>query len=136
MKHFTVLILTALVAAFVTAKAAQAAELVYFNSTACSVCEQWDEEVGVLYHKTNEAQRFPLRPQDIHDDKPADLAFVKGIAFTPTFVMVEDGKEVGRIVGYISDYFFWEQVASLIKKADTLKIAHVSACSKALRVTC
>lgn len=128
--------MTIFVAAFVAAKATQAAELVYFNSTACSVCEQWDEEVGVLYHKTDEAQRLPLRPQDIHDDKPADLAFVKGVAFTPTFVMIEDGKEVGRIVGYISDYFFWEQVAGLIKKADTLKNTHASACSKSLRLTC
>lgn len=136
MQRFTVLILTFFVSAFVAVQAAQAAELVYFNSTACSVCEQWDEEVGVLYHKTDEAQRLPLRPQDIHDDKPADLAFVKGVAFTPTFVMIEDGKEVGRIVGYISDYFFWQQVAGLIKKSDSLKNSHVSGCSKALRVTC
>lgn len=136
MQRFTVLVLTIFVTAFVAVQAAQAAELVYFNSTACSVCEQWDEEVGVLYHKTDEAQRLPLRSHDIHDDKPADLAFVKGVAFTPTFVMVEDGKEVGRIVGYISDYFFWQQVAGLIKKSDSLKSANASGCSKALQVTC
>lgn len=109
---------------------ARAAELVYFNSPACGVCERWDEEVGAIYPKTDEARRMPLRSHNIHDDKPADLAFVTGVAFTPTFVMVEDGREVGRIVGYISDYFFWEQVAGLIKKSDAAKNPLATACSQ------
>ena len=123
MTRFTVLIWTLFISTFVAATAGHAAELVYFKSAACTTCERWDEEVGSLYDKTDEAQRLALRPHDIHDDKPKDLAFIKGIAFTPTFVMVENGKEVGRIVGYISDYFFWGQVEALIKKADTLKVA-------------
>ena len=127
MKRFAFLILTVCVAA---APSARAAELVYFNSPACAVCERWDQEVGVIYDKTDEARRLPLRPLSIHDKKPADLAHIKGVAFTPTFVVVEEGREVGRIVGYISDYFFWEQVAGLIKKADTLKNATATACSE------
>jgi len=114
----------------VAGKAAQAADLVYFNSSACSVCERWDEEVGVLYGKTDEAKRLALRPQSIHDEKPTDLSFLKGVAFTPTFVVVEDGREVGRIVGYISDYFFWGQLEGLIKKADAEKNTQRTACSE------
>ena len=29
------------------------------------------------------------------------------IRYTPTFVLAEDGKEVGRIEGYPGDEFFW-----------------------------
>jgi protein-disulfide isomerase len=106
---------------FTVAAQAQAGELVYFNSPTCGVCERWNEEIGVIYDKTDEAKRLPLRPINIHDDKPIDLSFIKGVTYTPTFVMVEDGREVGRIVGYIADYFFWEQVSNLIKKADDQK---------------
>lgn len=115
---------------FADGTGARAAELVYFNSPACGVCERWDEEVGAIYDKTDESQHLALRPHSIHDDKPADLSFIKGVAFTPTFVVINEGREVGRIVGYISDYFFWEQVAGLIKKANIEKKSPATACSQ------
>lgn len=94
----------------------QAAELVYFGSSACSVCEMWDEEVGRIYPKTAESKIIPLRYHDVHDERPDDLSFIRGVIYTPTFVAVEDGREVGRIVGYMGDFFFWEQLDGLIKK--------------------
>jgi len=123
----------AVLAAAVPAQEASAAELVYFRSDACGVCERWDQEVGGVYGKTDEAQRLPLRRQDIHADMPRDIAFIKGVAFTPTFVAVEDGREIGRIVGYVTDYFFWEQVAGLIKKADASGPRPVAACPGAAK---
>jgi len=128
MKRFAFLILT--VCAIVAASSAHAAELVYFNSPACGVCERWDQEIGVIYNKTDESRRLPLRSLNIQDNKPTDLTHIKGVTFTPTFVMVDEGREVGRIVGYINDYFFWEQVAGLIKKADALKNSNATACSE------
>lgn len=104
---------------------AVAAELIYFHSESCSVCEQWDEDVGQLYDKTIEAKRLGLRRLSVHDDPPADLSFIKGVIYTPTFVVVEDGREVGRMVGYITDYFFWERVGKLINRLDAGK---ASAC--------
>lgn len=103
-----------------------AAELVYFGSSACSVCETWDEEVGEIYPKTEEAKVLPLRHQDVHDDRPADLTFIKGVVYTPTFVAVENGKEVGRIIGYMGDFFFWEQVGSLLTKLNSASSQRVS----------
>lgn len=106
-----------------------AAELVYFGSSACSVCETWDEEVGEIYAKTEESKVLPLRPHDVHDDKPDDIRFIRGVIYTPTFVAIEDGREVGRIVGYMGDFFFWEQVGGLIKKLDAAKAPQrLSAC--------
>lgn len=130
MQRLAFVILTFVVSTLTVGTGARAAELVYFHSEACSVCERWDEEVGAIYNKTDEAQRLALRTHSVHDDKPADLSFIKGVIFTPTFVVVEDGQEVGRIVGYISDYFFWEQVDGLIKKVDARKTVRISACSE------
>lgn len=108
---------------------ARAAELVFFMSEACGICERWNDEIGGIYPKTDEAKILPLRVQSVHDDMPADLVFVKGVVFTPTFVVVDDGKEVGRIVGYISDYFFWEQIGGLIKQAEAHHAANATACA-------
>jgi predicted nuclease with RNAse H fold len=109
---------------------AAAAELVYFGSTACSVCERWEEEVGEIYPKTAESRVLPLRYQDIHDARPNEIKFVRGIIYTPTFVAIEDGKEVGRIVGYMGDFFFWEQVDQLVQKLTVEKNANLSACAQ------
>ena len=100
---------------------ARAAELVFFMSEACGICERWQSEIGGVYPKTEEAKVLPLRVQSVHDDLPEDLSFVKGVAFTPTFVVVEDGQEIGRMVGYISDYFFWEQIGGLVKQVEARK---------------
>jgi hypothetical protein len=37
--------------------------------------------------------------------------------FTPTFVLVEDGTEAGRIEGYPGEDFFWPLLAKLIAQA-------------------
>ena len=127
---FAVLLPAFLLVAVLPAGSAGAAELVYFGSSSCPVCETWDREVGEIYPKTAEAKTLPLRQHDLHDDKPADLAFIKGVIYTPTFVAVEDGREIGRIVGYMGDFFFWEQLDGLIKKLPPLPAQNSTACSE------
>lgn len=91
-----------------------AAELVMFESTICEWCEKWDEEISGVYPKTSEGKRAPLRRVDIHDARPDDLEDVRGIAFTPTFVLWDDGKEIGRIVGYPGEDFFWGLLGEMV----------------------
>jgi len=107
-----------------------AAELVYFGSSSCPVCETWDREVGEIYAKTEESKALPLRHHDVHDDKPADLAFIKGVVFTPTFVAVENGREIGRIVGYMGDFFFWEQMDGLVQKLKPVSSKNAATCPR------
>jgi len=96
---------------------AQAAELVMFESEACEWCEVWDEEIGVAYAKTTEASIVPLRRVDIDDDLPSDLQHLEGLIYTPTFVVVDKGKEFGRIVGYPGEDFFWQLLNEILVKA-------------------
>ena len=39
------------------------------------------------------------------------------IRYTPTFVLAEDGQEVGRIEGYPGDEFFWVRLENLLTQA-------------------
>lgn len=78
-----------------------------FESAGCSWCERWNREVGAIYDRTEEARVAPLRRVDLNGPRPDDLADIRGIVYTPTFVLVENGREVGRILGYPGEAHFW-----------------------------
>ena len=93
-----------------------AAELVMFESDDCAWCERWHREIGAIYGKTEEARLAPLRRVDIHDRVPEDLSRLKVARYTPTFVLIQDGEEVGRILGYPGEDFFWGLLAEELSK--------------------
>lgn len=74
---------------------AQAAELVMFEAQGCSWCEVWDAEIGAVYHKTEEGRAAPLRRVDIDEPRPPGLEALRGVVYTPTFVLLDAGREVG-----------------------------------------
>jgi thioredoxin-related protein len=97
------------------ASAAAAAELVLFEVPGCPFCEAWQRDVGRIYVLSAEARLLPLRRVNI-DARPADLAGIADIRFTPTFVVIAGGREVGRIVGYHGEYQFWGLLGELVEK--------------------
>lgn len=99
----------------IPAKLAQAAELVMVDQAGCSWCERWDAEIGVIYGETPEGRIAPLRRVDIHEALPPDLAFIDGLVFTPTFVLIDKDREIGRINGYAGQDFFWGQLHQLLE---------------------
>lgn len=99
-------------------RAAPAAELVMFESSLCEWCELWEEEVGVVYGITPEARMAPLRRVSVHDETPADLGTVRTVIYTPTFVLMDKGREIGRITGYPGEAPFWGLLEGLIGKLE------------------
>lgn len=96
---------------------ADAADLVVFGSARCPYCLAWEREIGRGYAKTREAQQAPLRRLDIEARRPGDLARLKEVQVTPTFVLVDDnGREAGRIVGYSGSQLFWPQLNRLLAR--------------------
>ncbi len=104
------------VALFGTPAPAIAAELVMFGSPHCLWCEAWESEVGAIYPKTVEGRRAPLRRVDIDQPRPSELAEIDRVVFTPTFVLLVEGREVGRILGYPGEAHFWGLLGSLLRK--------------------
>ncbi|MEX3008121.1 transcriptional regulator [Hoeflea sp. TYP-13] len=95
---------------------AWSAELLMLEQDGCVWCERWDEEIGDIYPKTDESKLAPLRRVDIDEKWPDDLQFVAREAFTPTFVLINDGEEIGRMRGYAGDEFFWVLLAEMLEK--------------------
>lgn len=83
----------------------------------CAWCAQWHEEIGHIYPKTIEGKTAPLVKFDIHDGAPDGIAIDKRVSFTPTFILVENGQEVGRIEGYPGEDFFWGLLSIIFKEA-------------------
>lgn len=83
-------------------------ELVMVTSDHCPFCKAWERDVGFIYSNTPYAQKARLRRVDIAD-VASTLPELPTIVFgTPTFLILENNMEVGRIEGYqSSDLFFW-----------------------------
>ena len=97
---------------------ARAAELVMFEQQACEWCEAWHAEIGPIYPKTAEGKRARLRRVDIFDPLPDDLRHIPPGRFTPTFVLVDNDREIGRIRGYPGEDFFWGLLAEMFGRLD------------------
>ena len=62
---------------------------------------------------------------------PADLAFIRRERFTPVFVLIDKGREIGRIRGYPGDTFFWGLLANLIERLERGEAAPARTCRPA-----
>ncbi len=98
------------------APAAEAAELVMVEQQGCTYCEQWDAEIGPIYPKTAEGALAPLRRIDIYDRALDELELARAVNFTPTFLLVENGRELARIEGYPGEDFFWGLLGMILQK--------------------
>ena len=97
------------------AVAPAATELVMVEEDGCIWCAKWKADIGPVYPKTAEGKLAPLRMLDIKAPIPDDLTFDGKFRFTPTFVLVDDGQEIGRIEGYPGEDFFWGLLGRLIE---------------------
>ncbi len=90
--------------------------LIMFEEIGCPYCEQWHEEVGVIYDKTTEAQVAQLIVQELDDPLPEGVVVGAEPYYTPTFVLVDDGREVGRIEGYPGEDLFWGMLGLIMAR--------------------
>lgn len=83
----------------------------------CMWCARWDAEISGIYPKTPEGQAAPLQRVDIHRPTLDGIALQRPLYYTPTFVLLENGHEVGRIEGYPGEDFFWGLLGVLLRDA-------------------
>ena len=118
LKLFTRFVLAGAMIMALAATRAAAAELVMFEQAGCSWCEAFNRDIGATYANTEEGLRAPLRRVDIAQGVPPDLAFIDVERLTPLFVLVDKGREIGRIRGYGGRDAFWMQLFVLMEKLD------------------
>ena len=90
-------------------------QLLMFEEDGCYWCAKWNSELADIYPKTEEGRTAPLVRLDVHDSIPNTLILKTHPVYTPTFVVINDGQEVGRIEGYPGQDFFWGLLGRILQ---------------------
>lgn len=89
-------------------------ELVMIEREGCMWCARWKADIAPIYPKTPEGRRAPLRIVDVTRGWPAELAAYQPERLTPSFILLRDGVETGRIRGYPGEDFFWGLLGQML----------------------
>ncbi len=95
---------------------APAAELLMVRRAGCPWCQAWDEAVGPAYAKSELGRRIPLREVELGQEGATGAALERPVRYTPTFILVDGGREMGRIEGYPGADFFWGLLERLAQR--------------------
>jgi hypothetical protein len=91
-------------------------QLLMFEEPGCIWCARWNEDVGGEYPITPEGQLAPLSRLQLRDPLPDNISLTSRPRYTPTFVVLQDGTEVGRIEGYPGEDFFWGLLGRILEQ--------------------
>ncbi|MCB1547034.1 MAG: hypothetical protein KDJ41_04220 [Hyphomicrobiaceae bacterium] len=101
-------------AAAAEARVPSGARLLMIADVGCPYCARWEREVGVAYDRSDEGRFAPI----VRLQRGAGEAKrYSRVLYSPTFIVVRDGVEVGRLVGYPGADFFWGMLAPILEKA-------------------
>lgn len=92
-------------------------ELVVFEVDGCIYCGVFRRDVLPTYQLSQHAKGVPIRFVDINDPAADRIGIDGRISMVPTFVLLKDNREVGRIPGYFSPENFFQMVRNLISQA-------------------
>jgi hypothetical protein len=95
--------------------AALTAEVILVEQGGCYSCVKFEQEQGDVFDLWL-GNELPLRRVDIHGRWPYRTAGVRRPMGTPTFIVVEEGKEIGRFAGYGDDRIFWKRLQAVLAK--------------------
>jgi hypothetical protein len=89
-------------------------EVVLFEHADCVYCQVFRRDVLPKYHIAARVAAPPLRFVDIGKDDASSLNLTSRIDMVPTAVVIREGREVGRIVGYWGSASFFQLLAHIL----------------------
>jgi hypothetical protein len=110
---------------------AGAAELLVLEHRGCPWCVLWHREVGPGYSKTSGGQKVPLHRIDTAKASKISVELASILSVSSTFVLVGNGREVGRMTGYLGANFFRGLLTESINELD-LKAENVASAAPPL----
>ncbi|MGE0055477.1 MAG: thioredoxin fold domain-containing protein [Hyphomicrobium sp.] len=92
-------------------------ELVVMEAPGCIYCTLFRRDVLPAYESSPKAKELPIRFVDINDEAADALGIDYPVDIVPTFVVLKNNKEVGRIPGYTGPEFFFHTINYLLSTA-------------------
>jgi thioredoxin-related protein len=92
-------------------------ELIVIEARGCPLCQLFRDEIAPAYRATSRAKQAPLRFVDVSFTDPVTLNLVAPIEIVPTVVLMRDGAEIDRLVGYTGPEIFMSVVGKMLGDA-------------------
>ena len=93
-------------------------ELLVFEHADCTYCRVFRRDVLPKYKSSVPGSSVPLRFVDIEKSDTSALGLKTRIHVVPTVVLMKEGKEIDRIVGYWGPDNFFKLLAVMLIKAE------------------
>ena len=90
--------------------------LLQVRQAGCPLCAAWDRQVAPGYGQTATGRRAPLLRVDIDGPWPDGLVLSARPRVTPSFVLLRQGVEMGRMEGFSSPADFHAELALLLQR--------------------
>jgi CRISPR/Cas system CSM-associated protein Csm3 (group 7 of RAMP superfamily) len=89
-------------------------ELVVIEARQCPMCRLFRDEIAPVYRATARSERAPLRFVDVAHTDPATLNLAAPVEIVPTVILMRDGVEIDRLVGYTGPEIFMRAVGVML----------------------
>ncbi len=85
-------------------------EMVVLEVPGCIYCNVFRRQLLPTYKSSKQAKRIPIRFVNLNDPALAEIGLTQPVDIVPTFVILEDNHEIGRIPGYMSRHDFFRAI--------------------------
>ena len=92
-------------------------QLLVMEAPGCIYCTIFRRDVLPSYQASERGKEMPVRFVDVNDVGKTGVALDSPIDILPTFVIVRDNKEVGRIPGYMGPENFFHSINYLLSSS-------------------
>jgi thioredoxin-related protein len=92
-------------------------QLVVMEADGCIYCNIFRRDVLPSYEVSERGKDLPVRFIDVNDVKTTRIELQSPIDILPTFVIVKDNREIGRIPGYIGPEDFYHAINYLLSSS-------------------
>lgn len=89
-------------------------ELVVIEARNCPMCQIFRDEIAPIYRATERATRAPLRFVDVAHVDLESMGLTSPVEIIPTVVLMRDGTEVDRLVGYTGPEIFMRAIGVML----------------------
>lgn len=85
-----------------------------FTRDGCPWCARFEREVAPVYALTPEGRQAPLQRVEVRPGGDSRPGLNEPVVAAPTFVLMDEGREIGRITGYLGDDAFWGLLGKML----------------------
>lgn len=93
-------------------------ELVVFEADGCVYCEVFRTDVLPLYRSSQIGRETPIRFINVSRSDETGMRLSSAITVAPTVVLMHQGQEVDRIIGYTGPFNFMKLVAYMMGRGE------------------